>query len=67
MFNKSENRYGSDVCVGITGSDSAAVQAAVDEYFQQYDPAGYNTRIVSDVTTADGLRSVRITRWNSCD
>jgi hypothetical protein len=49
----------------ITG-EAEDVQAAVDRYFGNYSPFGYNTHTLSDVTT-EGVRTVTITRWNSCD
>jgi hypothetical protein len=42
------------------------VQTAVDRIFQDYDPRGYNTTIRSD-EIVNGIRTVVITRWSSCD
>lgn len=42
------------------------VQKAVDKYFEQFSPFGYNTRIKTDVSYL-GTRIVQITRWKNCD
>jgi hypothetical protein len=49
----------------IAGS-SDAVQASIDEIFQDYNPWGYGTLIASD-QIAGGSRVAVIKRANSCD
>jgi alkanesulfonate monooxygenase SsuD/methylene tetrahydromethanopterin reductase-like flavin-dependent oxidoreductase (luciferase family) len=50
------------VCVG----DPATVDEWINQYFRNYAPEGYDTRITSDKTVA-GVRTVRVFRGSTCD
>ena len=58
-----------ETTTGINISGYApAVCKKVAEYFDIYDPAGYNTRMESCVLTEFGRTlTVYISRWSSCD
>jgi hypothetical protein len=60
-----ETRNGSDPEYRICGDD-ASVQMKVDELLDRYPPCAYGTQILCDVTDC-GVRTVRMTRYQSCD
>lgn len=49
-------------CVGAP----ADIDEWINEYFRDYHPAGYDTKITSD-KTVDGIRTVRVFRGSTCD
>lgn len=65
MLTKNETVNGINITMTISGT-IIEVREAIKQYFNDYAPEGYNSRIYSDVD--DGItRTVKITRWSSCD
>ena len=42
------------------------VDNAIKVYFSNYNPAGYNTRIV-ECEVNNNVKTVKVTRWDNCD
>lgn len=51
---------------GVVCGKQNHVQCWLDDYFKLYAPAGYDTKITSDVLEGD-VRIVRVFRGSSCD
>jgi hypothetical protein len=60
-----ETRNGSDPEYIIEGN-YANVQMKVDELLDRYPPCAYGTQILTDHIDC-GVRTVRMTRYHSCD
>lgn len=63
IFNEVRNSFNTEISVRGTPEE---IEKFVEGYFINYHPYGYSTRIRSDVTE-DNIRTVKISRWNSCD
>jgi len=65
ILEEKEFKTDSNVVMNFTGIPEE-VEDAIVRYFDNFSPYGYQTRIVSDVTQ-DGIRVVKIIRWDNCN
>lgn len=63
-----ENRGSVFTLAVVTGTSEEEVKNQVEQYFKEYIPAGYSTRIVKPPANLGGdLWEARVSRYSSCD